>query len=250
MRSVTVVSAVTTALALALSACGQTAPAGNAAIANNAAPASNAAQAAPPAVAQSPKLAKIFTADILGANVTYLETITGPAFTTDGPTRTYKVDGCTVIAGIGHGKIDNIGIGNYGGACVFGVAQYFATSEAPPVSNDPSFGDLQKAFGDGRYSADCYATCGNAAAPVVTFHYQGVHADNFNDLVAQVSVTADPVVAAYLDWTAQLTAKYGQDAAAAGKFPNGDTMQAVAGKDFTALRPTTVRVGQNITPGG
>ncbi len=41
-----------------------------------------------PAPAPSAKLAQIFTADILGsANVAHLETITGPAFRTDGADR-------------------------------------------------------------------------------------------------------------------------------------------------------------------
>ena len=74
----------------ALAACSKpAAPAGNAA-ANVAAP-TNAAAA--PAPAPSPKLAQVFTPDVIGSNVAFLETITGPAFRTDGSDRTYKVDG-------------------------------------------------------------------------------------------------------------------------------------------------------------
>jgi hypothetical protein len=222
---------------VALAACSKVGGGDNA-LPANAAPANTAA--APPA--PDPLLAKIFTPDMLGARLGYLEAITGPAFKTDGHDRTYKVGACTVIVGASRGKIDNLGIVGVGPGCSFDIAQYFAGGYDHPVPPIPTFGDIRQGLG-GRWSADCLALCGNAADPVVTLHYQGSHADNFNDLVAQVSVNTDPTLAAWTDWGAQLTAKYGQVYVEAGKFNAGDTLDAVATKDFAAIRPTTVRVG-------
>src|SRR5215469_17388441 len=90
-----------------LAACSKPAPQSNAApAAANAA--TNAAAVAPPASA-NPKLAQIFTPDVLGSNVAYLETITGPAFKTEGSDRLYKVGTCEVIVGAAKGKVANIG---------------------------------------------------------------------------------------------------------------------------------------------
>ena len=171
-----------------------TPPANNAV---NAAAPTNAAAAAP---APSPKLAQIFTADVLGSNVAFLETITGPAFRTDGSERTYKVGGCTVIVGATAGKIDNIGIDGYGPACSFPIAQYFAGGYDYAVPRVPTFGDIKKGLG-GAYGATCLHLCGNAADPLVMLTYRGSHADNFNDLYATVTINQDgPAMNAFTDW--------------------------------------------------
>jgi hypothetical protein len=193
--------------------------------------------------APSAKLAQVFTADMLGANLAYLETITGPAFKTDGDNRTYKVDGCTVIVGSSKGKVDNLGIDGYGGRCSFDIAQYFAGGYDHPVPPQPTFGDVKIGLG-GAYAADCYRLCGNAAAPVVSLSYEGSHADNFNDLIASVPVVADPVLNAYTAWGDALVGKYGEDAVDRNAVP--DTLDAFAAKAFAPLRPTTIRVGQNL----
>lgn len=218
---------------------------------NNTAPTNAATNAAaantivPPA-APSPKLAQIFTTDILGANVAYLETITGPAFSTNGPDRLYKFGGCEVIVGAGpDGKINNIGIQGYSPQCSFPIAQYFAGGYPYPVPNVPTFGDLKRGFG-GTYGADCLTSCGNAANPVVYLSYQGSHADNYNNLDAEVQVAGDPVVTAYTDWGNKLIAKFGQDYVVNGQYNTGDNLDDVATADFAPIHPTTIRVGQNL----
>jgi hypothetical protein len=226
---------------VALTACSKGgAPANNAAV-NTAAP-TNAAAAAP---APSAKLAQIFTPDVLGSNVAFLETITGPAFRTDGADRIYKVGGCTVIVGATAGKIDNIGIDGYGGACSFPIAQYFAGGYDHPAPQLPTFGDLKQTFG-GDFATDCLKLCGNAAAPVVSLNYQGSHADNFNNLYAAISVVDDPTLNAYQAWADRLGAKYGDDVLEGGTGKMDDSLQDVAAQSFANLRPTVIRVGQNL----
>jgi hypothetical protein len=220
----------------ALAACSK-APT-NTTVASSSSP--TAASAAP-----SAKFAQIFTADMLGANVAYLETITGPAFRTDGDTRTYKVDGCTVLVGATNGRINNLGIDGYGGRCSFNIAQYFAGGYDHPTPSQPTFGDIKVGLG-GDYAADCYRLCGNAAAPVVTLSYEGSHADNFDELVASVPVVSDPVANAYSVWGDALVAKYGEDAVERNQVP--DALDAVAAKAFAPLRPTTIRVGLYLIP--
>ena len=222
---------------LVLAACSRT-PA-------NTSASSAAASAAPPAAAPSARLARIFTPDMLGANVSYLETITGPAFKSEDGVSTYKVDGCTVIVGDEGGKIENLGIDGYGGACSFNIAQYFAGGYDHPVPSLPTYGDIKTGLG-GDYAADCYRSCGNAADPVVSLSYEGSHADNFNELVASSPVVADPVLHAYETWSDALAARYGEDAVALGHM--SDTLPDVAAKAFQTVRPTTVRVGQHLIP--
>ena len=110
-----------------------------------------------------------------------------------------------MIVGATGGKIDNIGIDGYGGACSFPIAQYFAGGYDHPVPQLPTFGDIQTGLG-GNYIATCLRLCGNAADPLVILSYQGSHADNFNDLYAAVSINKDgPALDAYNDWGNQMT---------------------------------------------
>jgi len=229
----------------ALAGCSKpAAPTNTAAVANAVAPAANVARA--PAAAPSQKLAKIFTADILGANIAYLETITGPAFRTEGKLRTYKVDDCTVLVGSGDGvKIDNIGVDDYGPHCSFPIAQYFASGSAPSTPDIPTFGQLRQSL-DGRFTASCLHLCGNAADPTVMWRHQGSHADNFNDLLAEVPVREDPVLDAYEDWANKLIAKYGEDYVERRRYDQGDNLDDVVAHDFANIRPTRIRVGSNL----
>lgn len=205
-----------------------------------------ATNAAPTPAAPSPKLAQIFTPDVIGSNVAFLETITGPAFRTDGPQLTYKVGGCTVIVGATNRKIDNIGIDGYGPACSFPIAQYFAGGYDHPVPQLPTFGDISKGFG-GAFAADCVKLCGNAADPVVSLNYQGSHADNYNNLYAAISITDDATINAYQAWANQLSARYSDDVLEQGTTAiNGDTAQDVVVQAFASLRPTVIRVGSNL----
>jgi hypothetical protein len=230
---------------LALAACAKGgAPAGNAAA--NAAPSNAAAAAAAPAPAPSPKLAQIFTPDVLGVNVAWLETIIGPAYRTEGSDRTYKVGGCTVIVGVTAGKIDNIGIDGYGPACSFPIAQYFASGYDYAVPRVPTFGDIKQGLG-GAYGATCLHLCGNATDPLVTLTYRGSHADNFNDLYATVTINQDgPAMNAFTDWGDKLVAKHGAEYVSNGQYSDGDSLQDVAAQDFAKVSPTLIRVGQNL----
>jgi len=194
-------------------------------------------------------LAKVFTPDILGANVAYLEAnVTGPAFSTTGGDRIYKVDGCKVIVGAVKGRIVNVGIDGMSRRCSFPIAQYFASGYGHPVPPYPTFGDIKQGFG-GAFDADCLALCGNAADPVVSLSYQGSHADNFNNLYAAISIGEGPALDAYMDWSGKLGAKYGQSYLVEGKYHTGDAMDDVAATDFANIHPDTVRVGQDL-PGG
>ena len=80
----------------------------------------------------------------------------------------------------------------------------------------------------------------------MTLTYQGSHADNFNNLVAEIPVRDDPAVNAWQTWSDALKAKYGEDALTSGAYRSRDTLQETAAKAFGPLRPTTIRVGQGL----
>jgi hypothetical protein len=204
------------------------------------------------------KLAKIFTSDALGENVQYLESITGPAFSTmqgsPGTSSTvniYKVDGCLVVVGVSDQKIDNLGIENFGPKCSFDIGQYFhqdmdnnGQSAHEVVSAFPTFGELSSELG-GVFFADCLSMCGNAADPIVYLQFSGSHADNYNQLLASIALIDDASIDASEVWAKKLDEKYGE--AYSGSLDHGkDNLNDVAVAAFKALKPTTIQVGNKL----
>jgi hypothetical protein len=150
-----------------------------------------------------------------------------------------------VIVGTEKGTIANIGVDGLSPHCSFPISQYFAGGYDHPVPPLPTFGDIKNGLG-GHYAADCLMLCGNAAAPVVSLTYSGSHADNFNGLYAAIPITEGPALSAYEDWGARLSAKYGKDYVVNGQYEGGDNLDDVASKDFANVRPSVVRVGQDL----
>src|ERR1700761_580103 len=204
------------------------------------------------APATDDKLAKIFTPDALGENVAYLEAITGPAFTTTkGAPGTsdifniYKVEGCRVIVGVSSGKVNNLGMEDFGPKCHFNIGQYFHQEvdgngrnphDVVPVL--PAFGDLSAQLG-GSYIADCLSLCGNAADPVVTLQFSGSHADGFNQLLASVALVDDASIHASEVWARKLDEKYGNNYSS-NLDRSKDNLTYVAADAFKRIKPTTI----------
>ena len=172
----------------------------------------------------------------------YLEAITGPAFSSDGGVNTYKVDGCSVVVGTSGGKIQNVGIDHYSDRCSFDIGQYFAGGYSSVIPRNPTYAQITTNL-DGEYIADCLASCGNAADPVVSMNYSGSHADSFHQISASTSIGEGAPLTAYEKWADALEGKFGDDYVANDKYKCGESMQDVAGSAFGSLHPDEIRVG-------
>ena len=210
--------------------------------------ASAAASATSPAPKQESKLDKIFSADAIGENVTYLEGLTGPDFSTSDlggsggrseKENTYKVDGCKIVVGVTGGRVDNIGIDNYSKKCSFDIGKFFSLSgDHERASRMSDLTELSQRLG-GSFFPSCLALCGNAVEPSVYVLYDGTHADNFNQLMASADIiSGDP----HDVWSKELAKKYGEDYLAQPD-PAKDNLSDLAAKLYNGVHPTSVRVG-------
>ena len=204
------------------------------------------------------RLDRIFSPDVIGENVRYLESITGPPLTSEkyttlvDVTNTYKIDGCNVIVGIKDAAVENIGIDNYSTLCQFDIGQYFGQDMVGEKAVErvvpfPTFGQLDQGLG-GDYTADCLSICGNAADPTVSLEYEGSHADNWNQMIATVALVNGDSLTASEEWAAKLDQRYGKGYSDSLD-PKKDNLNDVAAAAFRAVRPTSIRVGLYLIPG-
>ena len=190
-------------------------------------------------------LSQVLRPEMLGANVAYLEHLVGPAFRTEDGYKIYRIEGCDVVIAATSGAIDNLGVDGWSDHCSFDIDGFFAQGGSPSTPRMPTFGAMNGSHA-GDFSADCLSSCGNAADPEVTFFYSGSHADSFHQLFASAPVREDPLLDGYSKWGAALSAKFGEDYIAEGRYLCGDSLQAVATTALGAGRPRLIRVGDRL----
>lgn len=136
------------------------------------------------------RLVKIFTPDMLDADLAYLETITGVAKSTDnyGHFKTYDVDGCTVEVSYSGKQITSLGL-TLSKSCQINPSKFVNTTVQS--TKNLTFGALDKSLGNTlQYQAVCLGICGNAiGTDTVSAIYSGSHAENFIDI--KVEATPD-----------------------------------------------------------
>ncbi|WP_018121875.1 hypothetical protein [Wohlfahrtiimonas chitiniclastica] len=133
-----------------------------------------------PAVAAGSKIADVFSYDMIGVDIAYLENLIGPARKTDQhtQTKTYLVDHCPLDVQTRDGAVDTLSV-TIGGKCQFVLNDILPSYEKIPT-RDVVFG----LSGPVTYYADCFGiNCGNAYDPSVYELYEGSHAENWRELL-------------------------------------------------------------------
>lgn len=159
---------------------------------------------APFAVANSSKIEQVFSYDMIGLDVAYLESIIGIARQTDThfKTKRYIVDGCPLEVGYNEQSIQSLSV-KLSDKCRFNMKDIIHFNETIP-SDKVLFGMT----GPVTYYADCLMLCGNAYDPSVHELYQGSRAENFRELL--LSSISDSYEARS-KWTDAMIAKEGED---------------------------------------
>lgn len=199
----------------------------------------------PAASAGPSKLAQIFNGDMLGADVGYLQNITGTPWKTFNDERTYKVAGCIVTATVVDASVRSLGL-DLSDQCGIDLTAFNPNWKAQ--TKRLTFGLFEKNVGSGRFYADCLSQCGNAYDPSVYEHYKGSHAENFVEVVLGVQQVDDKSLAAADAWEDAMKAAQGEDYVIDQKFNCEPKFNEAASKAFTNVRPTSIKIGFDLEP--
>lgn len=206
------------------------------------APVTTAPAAAPSAMTE------LFSHDVLGMNLAYVEKLAGPAIRSNMHYHEFKLEGCQFTL-----KTDDSDK-----AVVDMEVQITPTCNLPlepllgsfadhtPRLNDLNFNTLQEALG-GAYYADCLTMCGNAYDPSVYMHAEGPRALNFVEFQLRVKLADDDAIQASDLWESAMKAGESEDYVVEGRF-NCDPYKyrEVATKAFANVKPHSLRFGSGL----
>lgn len=197
-------------------------------------------------------LSQIFNRNMLSAQVSYLESITGPAWkvfpgATPSATelRIYQVDGCQVGAGILNGAVQSLGL-KLSSSCDVDLNRFIVRTPPVPSATTMTFGAFENSVGHGSFTADCLDGCGNADDPSVYDHYVGPQADDNLEIVASASAADGATAAAAGQWESLMMTKNGQFYVDHLLFNCDGEYDAQAASFLQNVPITTIFVGWNL----
>lgn len=200
------------------------------------------------------KLEKIFNSEMIGANLPYLEKITGPAKNTfsyekNQKTNTYKVESCEVTVRVSNGTVQSLGLKNLSKKCTFDLNNFVPNvggGKLPPLHN-MTFGQFDIFTGNGKYTADCLMSCGNAADPVAYENWQASRADGGFDIELGVVLASDSAIDASNKWRNAMLKDEGEDWIIDTKFNCSNKYNSIAQKAFKNVKITSATIGFGLT---
>src|SRR5215469_15900364 len=166
------------------------------------------------AVAAS-KLSQVFTSDMLGAQIAYLEHLVGPAMRVipmqNAEYRRYKVDGCNVEARIASGAGGPPSVGalslDLSPRCKIDLKDFHLeplSTRGLTISKLPGWKSL-------GFESSCISLCGSAADPTVEFIQKSSHATNWIGIVYTITIAEEPALKASEDLRDLMQAREGED---------------------------------------
>jgi hypothetical protein len=191
-----------------------------------------------PVVAQAAagKLQQIFRADMLGAQLAYLEGMVGPARNVEGNNRTYLVDGCQVIVRADGKAIRSIGLSPISSRCNVSLKDFGLDAMTDRIT----FGMVEQIgiSGETQYGADCLSSCGNAYDPNVYSWVRTPHVLNFIEFRPAATVNSEA-----MKWADAMRAARGEDYVTSTRFNCDQTFNPLASKLLRNVRIESIEVG-------
>lgn len=192
------------------------------------------------------KIDQIFTPEVLSSNLSYFESITGPAMDNFGDTRDYKVGECKLSATVQKNKVVSVEL-NLSPKCTFDMHKVAPSFPEGTYAHKLTFGDFDKyTQGDGRYVSGCIHLCGASYTPSVYQYWSGARPDNFIEILVGAEQTYEtPAYQATEKWKEMMINKEGEDYVMNTKF-NCGKYNREAHELFKKVSLNTIRVGSDI----
>lgn len=191
------------------------------------------------AFGQGKKIEQVFSYDMIGADIPYLESFIGIAKSTNtySQTKIYIVDGCELEVGYEGNSITTMAVST-GGRCNFTIDDIPMGS--PINTNQVVFGMT----GPVDYYADCLYLCGNAYDPSVYEYYQGPRVEGFREILLGSSIVPYEATS---QWVDAMITKEGEDWVMDGNYNcNPQKYHNVAEKALKGQKVDWIMIGYNL----
>lgn len=194
-------------------------------------------------------LAQVFSDDMIGANLSYFESVAGVARTSFGDEHSYRVEGCDISVNAGGGVVSSMRL-QLSPGCSVDLSQDLG-SFAPAASQPLTVGSFARAAGgELDYYADCLQSCGNAADPTFYAYWQGPHAVGFLEVMLEVALVDDAALDAKGRWVADMQKARDEDWMLGTQFNCDHSFNDQAAQHFDKVAVTALTIGTELhTPG-
>ena len=199
-------------------------------------------------------LQRIFNREMIGATLSYLEKITGPAkysssYKKNEINNTYEISGCSVDVRVFNGSIMSLGLNQLSQKCTFNLNKFFPNSdfEKLPRIHNMTFGQFDSLIGDGKYTASCLISCGNAVDPVVYEDWEASRAEGGLELQLGVTLASDSAINASIKWEDAMVKGEGEDWVIKQKFACTNKYNSIAKNEFKNVRVTSAVIGLRLS---
>lgn len=193
----------------------------------------------------SSKLSNVFKYEMLGAEVSYLESITGPAirlgeFAGNGG-RLYKVDGCSVGVTTSGSSITSLRL-EINKNCTFDLRSFLGLNWPKlPTVNEMTFDSLFH----GRpihFFAPCL-DCGNSADPTIFAYWEGGRADRDLKVALEGVLASDMNISMANIWEAAMKKAERSDYIESGQFNCTDKYDEIARNAMKDMKISAITIG-------
>lgn len=195
-----------------------------------------------PKVKEEASLEFILRYETLGKNVSYLESLLGPAERIEGADRYYRVEGCSLTLKTGlSGSIEGITLDGLSGNCRIDLSRF---SSNWPKTSVPVFEDLSDRA-KGTFLADCLTSCGNAYDPAVYFHAGGSRSEGWLEFLAETRLIGDLAIDASNKWESAMLAE-GEEYVISNRFNCDGKYDQDAALAFARVKVEKITIGREL----
>jgi len=199
--------------------------------------------------AKTGKIAKIFSEDMLSVDLAYFEQIAGIAKYTRGNTKIYYVDNCEVTATVVNGSVTALGL-ELSSKCTFDLNKFsINTNGKLPMPHNMTLGQFSTLIlGDLSFTGQ-YLRCGSCPDPIIYALRIGSHADNWLDILLEMTSNAENQEEATTSWIRAMSGNDGYmniESDANGIFNCDSKYSALANKLFRYVKISKITIGNNI----
>lgn len=193
-------------------------------------------------------MAQLFTLDVLGMNLAYVEKLAGPAMRSHMHQHTFRAEGCefTLTTDAYDKAVQDMEV-QITPSCNLPLEPLLGSFAGPAQRlQDLNFGTLQHALG-GMFYADCLTLCGNAYDPSVYMHTEGPRALGFVEFQLSAQLVDDATLQAAHHWAQSMQAGDSEDYVIDTRFNcEPQKYNEVASKAFALVRPHRLRFGHDL----
>lgn len=189
-------------------------------------------QPAVPPTAPKSKYQQLVSTTLIGGNLPFFESISGPARQVIGDGHRYEIDGCDVWVETEGATIKSI-TSEISGRC---------NPDLGYQLNGRTLAQAASHFGNGRYSASCLRSCGNAVDPSYSLEIDGYHANNWISYRFEGMADSDGDYDRLFAWAAKMERERGEDYVIMGRYHCDNRYASEAASAIRDFRVTSVTI--------